>query len=51
VIADHVDPRGRRVEGVGVVPDTFTPLSLVDIRAGRDAALDAARTWIAAGAR
>jgi carboxyl-terminal processing protease len=51
VIADHVDPRGRRVEGVGVVPDTFTPLALVDIRAGRDAALDAARTWIAAGAR
>lgn len=51
VIADHVDPRGRRVEGVGVEPDTFTPLRIVELRAGRDAAMDAARTWIAAGAR
>jgi len=51
VIADHVDPLGRRVEGVGVVPDTVTLLRIVDLRAGRDAALDAARTWIAAGAR
>jgi carboxyl-terminal processing protease len=51
VVADHVDPLGRRVEGVGVVPDTFTPLRIEDLRAGRDAALDAARTWIAAGAR
>ena len=50
VIADHVDPKGRRVEGVGVVPDTPTPLRINDLRAGRDAALDAARTWIASGA-
>lgn len=51
VIADHVDPKGRRVEGVGIDPDTRTPLLVVDVRAGKDAALDAARMWIAAGAR
>ncbi len=51
VIADHVDPKGRRVEGVGIQPDRPTPLTVADLRAGRDAALDAARTWIAAGAK
>jgi len=50
VLADHSDARGRRVEGIGVSPDEATPLRLSDLRAGRDAALDAARAWIAAGA-
>ena len=50
VIADHSDARGRRVEGIGVVPDQASPLRIADLRAGRDAALDAARAWIAAGA-
>jgi len=49
VIADHQDPKGRRVEGVGIVPDVLAPLRLEDLRAGRDAALEAAREWIAAG--
>ena len=49
VIADHADARGRRVEGIGVVPDQASPLRIADLRAGRDAALDAARAWIAAG--
>ena len=49
VIADHSDARGRRVEGIGVVPDQSSPLRISDLRAGRDAALDAARAWIAAG--
>lgn len=49
VIADHSDARGRRVEGIGVVPDEASPLRIADLRAGRDAALDAARAWIAAG--
>lgn len=49
VIADHADARGRRVEGIGVVPDQTSPLRIADLRAGRDAALDAARAWIAAG--
>lgn len=47
VIADHSDASGRRVEGVGVRPDQATPLRVKDLRAGRDAALDAARAWIA----
>jgi carboxyl-terminal processing protease len=46
-IADHVDAGGRRVEGRGVVPDEVTPLSRRDLLDGRDAALDAARAWLA----
>lgn len=46
-IADHEDTNGRRVEGIGVVPDTPAPLSRRDLRAGRDAALEAAREWLA----
>ncbi len=51
VIADHADPKGRRVEGAGVLPDVSVPLTLADLRAGRDAALEAARAWIASGGR
>ena len=47
-IADHEDSAGRRVEGAGVVPDEPVLLRRVDLRAGRDAALEAARDWIAA---
>jgi len=47
-IADHEDAAGRRIEGVGVIPDELVPLSRVDLRNGRDAPLDAARAWIAA---
>lgn len=47
VIADHEDARGRRVEGVGVQPDEVTPLTRADLLAGRDAALEAARAWLA----
>ena len=50
VIADHADAKGRRVEGIGVIPEEPTPLTLVDLRSGRDAALEAARAWIARGA-
>jgi len=46
-IADHVDARGRRVEGIGVQPDTRTPLVRRELAAGRDAALDAAKAWLA----
>lgn len=47
VVADHEDAKGRRVEGTGVQPDEVTPLTRADLRAGRDAALEAARAWIA----
>lgn len=45
-IADHEDAAGRRVEGAGVHPDELVPLRRVDLRSGRDAALEAARTWL-----
>lgn len=47
-IADHEDSAGRRIEGAGVVPDEPVLLRRVDLRAGRDATLEAARAWIAA---
>jgi carboxyl-terminal processing protease len=46
-IADHEDALGRRIEGIGVQPDTSTPLTRSDLAAGRDVALDAARRWLA----
>jgi carboxyl-terminal processing protease len=46
-IADHLDAIGRRVEGIGVQPDTRAPLVRRELVSGRDAALDAARAWLA----
>lgn len=46
-IADHEDADGRRVEGTGVIPDVHTPLTRADLATGRDAALEAARAWLA----
>lgn len=46
-IADHTDALGRRVEGVGVQPDTRTPLVRSEVAAGRDATLEAAKAWLA----
>lgn len=46
-VADHEDALGRRIEGRGVEPDTRTPLDRSALAAGRDAALDAARRWLA----
>jgi carboxyl-terminal processing protease len=39
---DYVAPKGRRIEGAGVEPDLAVPRQLADLRAGRDADLDAA---------
>jgi carboxyl-terminal processing protease len=50
-IADHVDATGRRVEGSGIVPDEATPLTRRDLINGRDAAMDAARAWLARSTR
>lgn len=50
-IADHVDATGRRVEGAGIVPDVAAPLTKRDLINGRDAAMDAARAWIARSVR
>jgi carboxyl-terminal processing protease len=42
----YLTPRGRELEGVGVTPDVEVPLTLSDLRAGRDAALEAAETLL-----
>jgi carboxyl-terminal processing protease len=39
---DYVAPKGRRLEGAGVAPDVAVPLTLADLRAGRDPDLEAA---------
>jgi carboxyl-terminal processing protease len=46
VVGDFVTATGRRLEGEGVVPDEVVPFSLDALRAGRDAALDAALRWV-----
>jgi len=46
--ADFTDPNGRRIEGVGVVPDQSASPTVEALRAGRDTAMDAALAWIAA---
>lgn len=45
--ADFTDPNGRRIEGVGVVPDQLASPTVEALRAGRDPAMDAAFAWIA----
>ncbi len=47
---DFRDHAGQRLEGVGVTPDTVVPLTLADLRAGHDAARNAAMAWLASGA-
>jgi carboxyl-terminal processing protease len=45
--ANLTDPNGRRIEGVGVVPDVSLPLRREDLLAGRDRAMEEAVAWIA----
>jgi carboxyl-terminal processing protease len=45
--ADFVDPKGRRIEGRGAIPDQTVPLSRQALLAGRDEPLEAAIRWIA----
>jgi carboxyl-terminal processing protease len=42
----YLTPSGRELEGVGVVPDVTVALTLADLRAGRDAALEAAEALL-----
>lgn len=48
--ADFVDPNGRRIEGIGVTPDTPRPPTARALQDGRDPALEAALAWIDASA-
>jgi carboxyl-terminal processing protease len=43
---DYIRPNGERVEGRPITPDVTTALRRADLRAGRDAALEAALAWI-----
>jgi carboxyl-terminal processing protease len=42
----YLTPSGRELEGTGVLPDVAVPLTLADLRAGRDAALEAAQSLL-----
>jgi carboxyl-terminal processing protease len=44
-IADFVDPIGRRIEGIGVIPDEVVVPTVDALSAGRDPVLDAALAW------
>jgi carboxyl-terminal processing protease len=48
-IRAYISPAGRNAEGTGVIPDQTTPLTISDLRQGRDAALEAAEAYLAAG--
>jgi carboxyl-terminal processing protease len=45
-IRAYVSPQGRVPEGTGVVPDQTIPLTIPDLRQGRDAALEAAEAYL-----
>lgn len=45
-IADYVDPSGRRIEGVGVIPDDTIVPTVAQLSSGRDPVVDAAVGWI-----
>jgi carboxyl-terminal processing protease len=46
-VADFTDPTGKRIEGAGAVPDVEVPLSIPDLLAGKDGALERAVEWLA----
>lgn len=45
---DFVSPKGKRFEGVGVVPDVAVEPRVADLLAGEDTALNQAAAWIRA---
>jgi C-terminal processing protease CtpA/Prc len=45
-IGDFITATGVRLERTGVLPDEVVPLSVEDLAAGRDGALQAALAWI-----
>lgn len=51
VFADFTDPKGRRIEGVGAIPDVVVPLTRANLLNGIDAPLEEALAWIAGSPR
>lgn len=49
VFADYLTPAGRRLEGVGVMPDELVPLRRTSLLSGRDEALERALDWARIG--
>jgi carboxyl-terminal processing protease len=43
---DMKDPKGRRVEGLGVVPDVSIETTVASLRVGGDPAFEAALAWV-----
>ncbi|TXI49454.1 MAG: hypothetical protein E6Q50_06205 [Lysobacter sp.] len=48
-IAEFVDPAGRRIEGIGTVPDQAVAPTAAALSKGGDPILDAALAWIGTG--
>ena len=46
VLGDFVTSKGRRLEGLGVIPDQLVPIDRRALAAGRDLELEAALRWI-----
>jgi carboxyl-terminal processing protease len=46
VLGDFVTSKGRRLEGIGVIPDQIVPIDRRALAAGRDLELEAALRWI-----
>ena len=44
--ADFADPKGRRIEAVGVIPDQIVTPTAAELSSGNDPVLDAALRWI-----
>ena len=51
VLGDFVTSKGRRLEGLGVIPDQLVPIDRRALAAGRDLELEAALRWIDQQAR
>jgi len=49
--ADYIDGEGRRIEGIGVVPDEVIEPTRESVSSGRDAVLESAIRWIRSESR
>jgi carboxyl-terminal processing protease len=42
----YLSPKGRKLEGIGVMPDKIVTLTLAELRSGRDAWIEEAETFL-----
>jgi carboxyl-terminal processing protease len=50
-MGDFVTSSGKRLEGIGVIPDERVPLTIAGLAAGRDETLEAVLRWVDRGAK